>query len=99
LLADRLEIGRENDMSISVPTNCANPKCGQPTIRTIHVSSQKFAIDAVDGAGVFVHHVTYRCTMCGHTWVVQGYSAQENLRPARDQRVATNGNQLSGRGW
>jgi hypothetical protein len=86
-------------MSISVPTHCANPKCGQPTIRPIHVSSQKYAIDAVDGEGVFIHHITYRCKQCGHTWAVQGYSPHENLEPARIQKVAATGNQLSSRGW
>ncbi|MEO5988555.1 MAG: hypothetical protein ABIU54_12200, partial [Candidatus Eisenbacteria bacterium] len=64
-------------MSISVPTNCTSPECREPAIRPIHRSSRKVEIDAVDGPPVYALHVTYRCTLCGHTWAVQGYTAED----------------------
>jgi hypothetical protein len=72
-------------MSISVPMTCANAECREPTVRLIHCSSQKVAIDAVDGAPVFSHFITYRCPRCGHTWAEQRYSSQADIRPTQDQ--------------
>lgn len=64
-------------MSIPVPTNCSNKECCAPAIKLIHHSWQKVAIDAVDGAPVFAHLVTYRCSQCGHTWGLRGYAPIE----------------------
>ncbi len=64
-------------MSIPVPTSCSNKECGAPSIKLIHHSWQKVAIDAVDGAPVFAHLVTYRCSQCGNTWGLRGYAPIE----------------------
>ncbi len=86
-------------MSISVPTNCTSPECRQPSIKPIHRSSRKVAIDAIDGPPVFALHVTYRCTRCGHTWAVQGYAAQDAGWQSSNDRAAVRDLQLSCRGW
>lgn len=95
----RLTPRREDNMSASLPTNCANPECREPSIRPIHCSSRKVAIDATDGPPVFSQFITYRCSQCGHTWAVQRHSAQESVWSARDQDVATRGAAASKRGW
>jgi hypothetical protein len=74
-------------MSIPVPVACTNPECQEPSVRLIHCSSQKIAIDAVDGAPVFSHFITYRCPRCGHTWAEQRYSSQADVRPTKNQGV------------
>lgn len=87
-------------MSISVPMNCANPECRGLSFRPIHRSSQPVAIDAIDGAPVFAHLVTYRCTNCGHTWGVRGYSPEAEFAPPRGQaELATKATVMSSRGW
>jgi hypothetical protein len=90
LLADSLwKLEREDAMSISVPTSCTNPECLEPSVRAIHCSSQKVAIDAVDTASVYSHFITYRCSRCGHTWAAQQYSSRANIWPTGDKVVTT----------
>ena len=89
MLAESPNIAIGDNMSISVPTKCANPKCGMPSFKMIHHSSQKVEIDAVDGAPVFAHLVTYRCSQCGNTWAVRGYSPESRETPSSEQNVAT----------
>lgn len=86
-------------MSISVPTNCTSPDCREASIRPIHRSSRKVAIDAVDGPAVFALHVTYRCTLCGHTWAVQGYSGEDAAWQSSTDHAAVRELQLACRGW
>lgn len=85
-------------MSICVPTKCANPECRKPTIKPIHRSSRPVAIDAVDGAPVLSHHITYRCQDCGHTWAVRGYTSDENLGLV-DGTESSNPTRTNSRGW
>jgi hypothetical protein len=86
-------------MSDLSPTHCANPECREPTIKPIHRSSRKVAIDAVDGPPVYSQHITYRCVQCGHTWAVQGYSAEDFSAPARSDDGMAKENRTSSRGW
>ena len=86
-------------MSISMPTNCANPECRQPSIKPIHCSSQRVAIDAVDGPQVFAHLITFRCLQCGHTWGTRRYSADASILPSRANGFATLQAETSNRGW
>ena len=86
-------------MPIDVPVNCANPDCHEPAIKAIHCSSRSVAIDAVDGAGVFARHITYRCSQCGHTWALQGYSSVDSGWPPVDERPATGSSRSEDRGW
>ena len=86
-------------MPIMTPTNCANPDCGGPAIRSIHHSAQAIAIDAVDGPPVFAHHMTYRCSQCGHTWAIQGYSADANGWLAKEPDGAMKASQTMSGGW
>jgi len=86
-------------MSMAVPTNCANPECREPAIKPIHRSSQSVAIDAVDGAPVFAHYVTYRCSQCGHTWAVQGYSLENTAWQSNGDGAAARDDTKSSRGW
>jgi hypothetical protein len=92
-------------MSIAVPTRCANPECRDHSFKPIHHISQGVAIDAVDGARVFAHLITYRCTRCGHTWGVRGHSPDASPGPLMPEGVGTHeGPQMRekeprGRGW
>jgi predicted RNA-binding Zn-ribbon protein involved in translation (DUF1610 family) len=74
-------------MSLSIPTQCTNPECGQSAIRQIHSASESVAIDAFDGPPVFAQHVTYRCSQCGHTWAVRGYTSDHGSPPADGEVV------------
>lgn len=69
-------------MPSRMPSRCANAACREPSIRLIHHASRKVAIDAVEGAPVVSHHLTYRCSSCGHTWAVTDYRSEETPPPA-----------------
>lgn len=86
-------------MSIVVPVNCTNPVCRETAIRPIHRSSRVVANNAALGPPVFSHHNIYRCSQCGHTWAVQGYSAEENVWPMMEDGVATTVTRTFSRGW
>ena len=86
-------------MSNPVPTNCANPECRERSIKPIHHSSEKVAIDAVDGPQVFSHLITYRCTQCGNTWGVRGYSGDAAEGSAGHGAAAMQKLLVSRRGW
>jgi hypothetical protein len=84
-------------MSVSVPVCCTNRECREPTVRAIHCSSQKVAIDAVDGPPVYSHFITYRCSRCGHTWAAQTYSSHADPWPAKGQGVTTTESETTSR--
>ena len=86
-------------MSISLPTGCTNPKCRGPSIKPIHCLSRPIAIDAIDGPPVFTHFITLRCTECGQTWAIRGYSADENAWNAIGEHAVTAEAPTDGRGW
>ena len=86
-------------MPMAVPTKCASPACRESTIKPIHCSTQKVAIDAVDGPAVFAHLVTYRCGRCGHTWAVQGYSSDVSRWPVSESGGEPVGIRSSIRAW
>jgi hypothetical protein len=86
-------------MSNSVPKHCTNPACHEPTIKAIHRTSRRAAIDAVDGAGVYAELVTYRCTKCGHTWGVSGYATEGAGVPAPTPEFVVRAEAARIRGW
>ena len=86
-------------MSVPVPVSCANRECHRTEIKLIHCNSQKVAIDDIDVRPVYSHLVTYRCMSCGHTWAMQGYSAEEHSSQTRREDVVASGILTANRGW
>jgi len=89
----------EDDVSMPVPAHCANAQCRGSSIKPIHHSARQVAIDAVKGPPVFALLVTYRCSNCGHTWAVRGYSAEQDAQPPKVESVANWGVRTTSRGW
>jgi hypothetical protein len=86
-------------MSISIPTQCANPECRKTAIRQIHSSSEPVAIDAFDGPAVLAQQVTYRCAECGHTWAVRGFASDQASLPPRAAGGVVRRPLTNSRGW
>lgn len=84
---------------MSIPTYCANPLCGETAIKPIHWSSQRTAIDAVDGPQLFAHQIVYRCSQCGNTWAIHGNSSTDYLVPGQHSAKTTAGSGPSSRVW
>jgi hypothetical protein len=86
-------------MSLAMPLVCANPLCGDVAFKPIHCATQKVAIDAVEGPPVYSHHVTYRCSSCGHTWATQGYSSERVAVPEAGTAFVVDSPRFTSRGW
>jgi transposase-like protein len=86
-------------MSLSIPTQCANPECRRTVIREIHSYSEPVAIDAFDGPAVMARQATYRCAECGHTWAVRGYTSDRGSLPARAEGGTVRRPLTNRRGW
>lgn len=57
-------------MSIAVAATCVRTDCRQPAVRMIHCSSNGHGSGPVDSTSTGPYLLTYRCSVCGHTWAV-----------------------------
>ena len=79
-------------MSIAVAATCIRPECRQPAVRMIHCSTNGHVSRHVQSPSAGHYLLTYRCSVCGHTWAVSRDTPLANA-------LMLNGTPEPQRGW